>query len=166
MCMWFLWASAQAFDPSIGGGMGIGLMNPASRLLGTPGAGATGSVEVTELIEPIPWLGVGVDTVVGLYPKQCDTCTGYPALRQGFGPVFRQRAGFVQVGGRYAIGTISLQRQSKLRPFAKTALRIPAGDLDFRVALWAEGFPATEIGLAIELGWWLEGGAFRVSRAD
>jgi len=161
--MWMFLTAALAGGPHISGGMGIGVMNPSGRLLGTPWGGAVGSVEVTELIEPVPWLGFGADTLLGSYPAQCDTCEGYLALRQGLGPVFRSRRGLVHVGARYAIGTISIPQQNKLRPFIKSVAVLPAGPLDFRVGLWAEGLP-TEVGLSIELGWWLQDGQFRVSR--
>jgi hypothetical protein len=162
--MWWLIASALAWEPAINGGIGAGVVNPGSRLLGVPpGFGATGSVEVTELIEPIPWLGVGMDSVVGFYPAQCDTCTGYPALRQGFGLVFRQRRGLIQAGMRYSVGTISLARQNRFRPYIRSEAVIPAGDLQFRVGFWGEGLPP-EIGISLGLGWFLDKGKLRVSR--
>ncbi len=162
--MLWLIATALAWEPVVKGGMGAGVVNPGSRLLGTPpGFGAVGSVEVTELIEPIPWLGVGLDSVVGYYPAQCDTCTGYPALRQGFGLVFRQKRGLIQAGMRYSVGTISLARTNKFRPYLRSEFVIPAGDLEFRVGVWGEGLPP-EIGLSVGLGWWLDDGKFRVSR--
>ncbi|MEZ4318921.1 MAG: hypothetical protein R3F61_15510 [Myxococcota bacterium] len=161
--MWLIVASALAWEPHVAGGMGIGIVAQGSRLIAPPGAGVSGALEVTELIEPVPWLGFGVDTFVGYYPSQCDTCQGWPMLRQGIGPVFRTRRGLLTGGARYAIGTISIPRQSKVRPFLKSVAVIPAGPLDFRVGLWGEGWP-TELGLTVELGWWIEDGGFRVSR--
>lgn len=163
-----LLSMAFAFEPHIGGGMGGGVFAPTSNLLRL-GGGVTGSAEVTELIEPIPWLGVGVDSMIGFYPKQCDTCVGYPVFRLGVGPVFRSKRGMLQAGARYSVGTVSLPRQMKLRPYIRSSAVLPAGPLDFRLTIWVEGLPIQaevpmEAGLALELGWWLDKGQFMVSR--
>ncbi len=162
--MWIVLASALAYEPHVAGGIGAAATAQGSNLLAVPGVGVAGALEVTELIKPIPWLGVGVDTIVGYYPSRCDTCESWIYFRQGLGPVFRTRRGLIHAGARYGIGTISLPRQTKVRPFIKSVAILPAGDLDFRVGIYGEGLP-TELGLTLELGWWLDKGQFRVSRA-
>lgn len=141
-----------AHAQTVTGGFGVGLFAgyAAIQRFGYTGVA---SVEVAQLAEEVPWLGVGAETVVGFQPKYCTQCDVAGTFRVGAGPLFRQRSGFVQVGARYSV----FGARRGIRPFALTKGRLPVSRGEIRPLLWVEGLRATEIGLGLEVGFALKG---------
>lgn len=146
-----------ALGQTVTGGLGTGLF-AQTNAIGRLGWTSNASIEVTNVVPDLPWLGFGAEAVLGLQPKFCTECDIKGTARIGAGVAVRQGGGFLLGGVRASI----LGDLRRIRPFVISKARLPVGRVEFRPFVWAEGLTLTEIGVGLEVGFAVRDGKFVV----